>query len=40
LTRTLSYLPPMLRPPVPGVLSRVTVPLNLFDSLAVVFQRK
>lgn len=34
------YLPPILRMPVPQSLSRVTIPLNLFDSLAVVFAKK
>ncbi len=35
-TRVLSYLPERLRPPVPGFLAKITVPLNLFDSLLVV----
>lgn len=37
--RVLSYLPAALRPPVPRLLERVTVPLNLFDSLAVLCRK-
>ncbi len=38
--RVLSYLPRQLRPPVPQVLDRVTVPLNLFDSLVAVCRKR
>lgn len=38
--RLMRYLPPVLRMPVPRSLSRVTIPLNLFDSLAVVFTKR
>ena len=37
--RALGYLPRTIRPPVPRFLSRMTVPLNLFDSLMVVCRR-
>lgn len=37
--RALGYLPRAVRPPVPRALSRVTVPLNLYDSLMVVCRR-
>jgi SAM-dependent methyltransferase len=35
--RTMQYVPPALRSRAPKFLSRVTVPLNLFDSLLIVF---
>ena len=37
--RAFGYLPRAIRPPVPGFLRRLTVPLNLFDSLMVVCRR-
>jgi 2-polyprenyl-3-methyl-5-hydroxy-6-metoxy-1,4-benzoquinol methylase len=40
ITRLFSYLPVSLRPPVPSFLDRFTVPLNLYDSLLVVFDKK
>jgi SAM-dependent methyltransferase len=36
--RLLSYIPAVLRPPLPRVLQRFTVRLNLFDSFLVVFR--
>jgi 2-polyprenyl-3-methyl-5-hydroxy-6-metoxy-1,4-benzoquinol methylase len=39
-SRLASYLPAALRPPIPKMLQRVTVPLNLFDSLMVVATSK
>ena len=36
LERLFKYLPRALRPPVPLLFDRITVPLNLFDSLAMI----
>ncbi len=36
LERLFNYLPRALRPPVPRLLDGITVPLNLFDSLAMI----
>lgn len=38
--RAVGYLPRFLRPPVPRFLSRLTVPLNLRDSLLAICRRK
>jgi len=37
--RLFTYLPRMLRPPVPKIFNSITVPLNLFDSMMVIFTR-
>jgi 2-polyprenyl-3-methyl-5-hydroxy-6-metoxy-1,4-benzoquinol methylase len=38
--RVVSYLPARLRPRVPKFLDRIVVPLNLFDSYLVLFQKE
>ncbi|HEX2115873.1 MAG TPA: class I SAM-dependent methyltransferase [Alphaproteobacteria bacterium] len=40
LSRAARYLPKALRVPSPGFLDRITVPLNLFDSLMVVCRKR
>jgi 2-polyprenyl-3-methyl-5-hydroxy-6-metoxy-1,4-benzoquinol methylase len=39
-SRVMGYLPPSLRLSVPKTLNRLTVPLNLFDSLLVICKRQ
>jgi 2-polyprenyl-3-methyl-5-hydroxy-6-metoxy-1,4-benzoquinol methylase len=40
LERLFSYLPQWLRPPIPRFLEKLTVPLNLYDSLCVICRKK